>query len=242
MNYAYQCLFLKKGSILFSFSKGTGVCEEITDRELKVTLYKDWNPTEMTGEILYLWNDTQNPKKFVDCLFENYKLLPSMDDSSVIKSFKYAMSILEKVKSDVTVKLTAAVEDFYINHIANSVRTFNDKYFFQPYPDMPLDCYVYEDRLVVIRKEFAEKYLTKEALELATQFDDDYAWTWEHFHAVLYEIPSVFKVDFMDIMKNFTLYLGEYIKKSGLGPDTLLPRFEENEEKSLNIKCRLDLE
>ena len=242
MVYAYQCLFLVRDNLLISFSKGTGIAEEMSDKEIIISVYKNWNPVEKTGDLIYSWNDINNPHKLIKNISENFKLLPIDDNSNVLNTYKYAMKILQEVKSNLTKDVISTIDELRLNEAVNRVRTYFGDSYFQAYADMPIDCYVYEDRLAVLRKEFAESYLSKEALEYSTDFYGDYAWTWVHFHAVFFEIPTVFKVDFMYIMQKLTLYMGEYLFKIGATPEKLIPMFEENEEKSALIKCRFDFE
>lgn len=90
-----------------------------------------------------------------------------------------------------------------------------------------------KDGLVLIKPEYAKQHLTRAARSMALRDKEkNYVWTVGETSCIpMYELPTVFGIDFMDIMKELTLYAGVYLKKRNLTPDRLIPEFEANEEK-----------
>lgn len=94
---------------------------------------------------------------------------------------------------------------------------------------------VIDNEIVQITKKFAENNLSKTCLKLADcKTDTHYEWTMEAgAYMVMFELPSIFKVDFMNISNMLSFYCPEYIEEKNLNPNNLIDIFKNNYGKKI---------
>lgn len=96
---------------------------------------------------------------------------------------------------------------------------------------------IVDSDVVQITKYFADKNLSKTCLKLADNVTDKhYEWTLESgAYMVMFELPSVFKVDFMEITNLLGFYCEDYVSEMKLTGDNLLSVFKKNFSKKINF-------
>lgn len=96
---------------------------------------------------------------------------------------------------------------------------------------------IVDSDVIQITKYFAENNLSKICLKLADNITDKhYEWTMEAgAYMVMFELPSVFNVDFMEITNLLGFYCEDYVSEMKLTGDNLLPIFKKNMSKKIKF-------
>ena len=94
---------------------------------------------------------------------------------------------------------------------------------------------IIDNDIVQITKRFAENNLSNACLKLAdNKTDKYYEWTMEaSAYIVMFELPSVFKVDFLEIVNMLNFYCPEYIEERKLNSNNLIEIYKENYGKKI---------
>lgn len=96
---------------------------------------------------------------------------------------------------------------------------------------------IVDSDILQITKHFAEKNLSKTSLKLADSITDKhYEWTMEAgAYMVMFELPSVFNVDFMEITNFLGFYCEDYVSEMNLTGANLLSVFKKNLNKKIKF-------
>lgn len=94
---------------------------------------------------------------------------------------------------------------------------------------------VIDDDILQITTRFAENNLSSTCLKLAdNKTDTHYEWTLEAgAYMVMFELPDIFKVNFINITNLLGFYCSDYIEEMGLNSSNLLKTFNKNLNKKV---------
>ena len=94
---------------------------------------------------------------------------------------------------------------------------------------------VKDSEILMVTKRFAENNLSSVCMKLADNVSDThYEWTMEAgAYMVMFELPDVFKVDFVNISNLLGFYCSDYVEERNLNSGNLYSVFKKNMKKKL---------
>lgn len=94
---------------------------------------------------------------------------------------------------------------------------------------------VKDSEILMVTKRFAENNLSSVCMKLADNISDThYEWTMEAgAYMVMFELPDVFKVDFVNISNLLGFYCSDYVEERNLNSGNLYSVFKKNMKKKL---------
>ena len=96
---------------------------------------------------------------------------------------------------------------------------------------------VVDTDILQITKRFAENNLSRTCLKLADNVNSThYEWTMEAgAYMVMFELPKVFEVDFVNITNLLGFYCSDYVEELVLNSDNLYNTFKKNLKKEITF-------
>lgn len=86
---------------------------------------------------------------------------------------------------------------------------------------------------ILIKKSFAEKYLSTSAKKRSKLIKDDYVFDNKMSFIVFYELPMFFNFDFMFIMRGLINYCVDYLEENNINDSNIYINYMSNRNKDI---------